>query len=120
MRALRPLRARPVDAPVRDDRRLIPRARSTPTAAACSSAAARTATSQGTNAGPFTDVYLRGYDTAGTSVWTRQWGQEGDDQVLSVAADSTGVTAVGYTHADATGNAPSQAFIRRFDRDGHF
>ena len=75
---------------------------------------------QGTNAGPFTDAYLRGYDTAGHVLWTRQWGQEGDDQVLSVAADSTGVTAVGYTHADATGNEPSQAFIRRFDRDGHF
>ena len=68
---------------------------------------------QGTNAGPFTDAYLRGYDTAGNVLWTRQWGQEGDDQVLSVAADSTGVTAVGYTHADATGNEPSQAFIRR-------
>ena len=74
----------------------------------------------GPNAGPFTDAYLRGYDTAGHVLWTRQWGQEGDDQVLSVAADSTGVTAVGYTHADATGNEPSQAFIRRFDRDGHF
>ena len=95
-----------------------PRARSTPTAAACSSAGAPTATSRAPNAGPFTDAYLRRYDTAGHVLWTRQWGQEGDDQVLSVAADSTGVTAVGYTHADATGNEPSQAFIRRYDRDG--
>ena len=39
--------------------------------------------------------------------------------MLSLAADATGVTAVGYTHADATGNEPSQAFIRRYDRAGH-
>jgi hypothetical protein len=74
---------------------------------------------RGTNAGPFTDAFIRRYDLAGHVLWTRQWGQEGDDQVLSLAADATGVTAVGYTHADATGNEPSQAFIRRYDRAGH-
>ena len=74
---------------------------------------------RGANAGPFTDAFLRRYDTTGHVVWTRQWGQEGDDQVLSVAADASGVTAVGYTHADAMGNEPSQAFIRRYDRAGH-
>ena len=71
------------------------------------------------NAGPFTDAYVRRYDLAGNVLWTRQWGQQGDDQVLSLAADSTGITAVGYTHADSMGNDPSQAFIRRFDRNGH-
>jgi hypothetical protein len=70
------------------------------------------------NAGPYTDSYLRRYDATGKVLWTRQWGQKGDDQVLSVAADGSGITAVGYTHADATGEKPSQAFIRRYDRAG--
>ena len=70
------------------------------------------------NAGPFTDMYARRFDAAGNAVWTRQWGQKGDDQALSIAADGTGVTAVGYTHADQYGNASSQAFIRRWDRSG--
>ena len=71
------------------------------------------------NAGPFTDMYVRRYTAAGNAVWTRQWGQKGDDQALSVAGDGTGVTAVGYTHADQYGNASSQAFIRRYDRAGN-
>jgi hypothetical protein len=73
----------------------------------------------GPNAGPYTDAFLRRFDLLGQAVWTRQWGQEGDDQALSVAADGTGVTAVGYTHADAAGDKPSQAFIRRYDRAGN-
>lgn len=70
------------------------------------------------NAGPYTDTYVRRFSAAGAVRWTRQWGQEGDDQVLSIAGDGTGVTAVGYTHADQYGNQPSQAFIRRYDRTG--
>ena len=70
------------------------------------------------NAGPFTDAYLRRFDPAGKGIWTRQWGQEGDDQVLSASADGSGITAVGYTHADAYGIESSQAFIRRYDRAG--
>jgi hypothetical protein len=70
------------------------------------------------NAGPFTDMYVRRFNAMGSTVWTRQWGQKGDDQALSIAADATGVTAVGYTTADAFGNASSQAFIRRYDRSG--
>jgi hypothetical protein len=73
----------------------------------------------GTNAGPFSDAYIRRYDLAGTLLWTRQWGKQGDDSVLSLAADGSGITAVGYTTAQATGNVPSQAFIRRYDRTGH-
>ena len=71
------------------------------------------------NAGPFTDMYVRRYSAAGKALWTRQWGQKGDDQTLSVAGDGTGVTAVGYTHADPYGDASSQAFIRRYDRSGN-
>ena len=70
------------------------------------------------NAGPFTDAYVRRYSPAGKVQWTRQWGQKGDDQVLSMAADGSGITSVGYTHKDAQGNEPSQAFIRRHDRSG--
>jgi hypothetical protein len=73
---------------------------------------------EGTNAGPFSDAFLRRYDHERRLLWTRQWGQQGDDAVLSLAADDTGVTAVGYTNADAYGNEPSQAFIRRYDRAG--
>lgn len=71
-----------------------------------------------TNAGPFTDAFIRRYDLSGHVLWTRQWGQEGDDTVLSLAADGSGITAAGYTHADAYGEQPSQAFIRRYDRTG--
>lgn len=70
------------------------------------------------NAGPFTDTFLRRYSATGAVRWTRQWGRTGDDEVLSIAADATGITSVGYTHADAMGNKPSQAFIRRHDRTG--
>ncbi len=72
----------------------------------------------GPNAGPFTDAYIRRYDLAGKLLWTRQWGQAGDDTILALAADGTGITAVGYTSADASGEVPSQAFIRRYDRAG--
>ena len=64
--------------------------RSPSTAAASPSAAAPTATSRARTPGPFSDAYLRRYDLAGNVLWTRQWGQEGDDTVLSVAADGTG------------------------------
>ena len=70
------------------------------------------------NAGPFTDMYVRRFTAAGATAWTRQWGQKGDDQTLSLAADGSGITAVGYTHADPYGNEASQAFIRRYDRSG--
>ena len=73
---------------------------------------------EGKNAGPYSDAFLRRYDIDRRLLWTRQWGQQGDDTVLSIAADDTGITAVGYTNADAFGNEPSQAFIRRYDRAG--
>ncbi|HEY3523661.1 MAG TPA: hypothetical protein VGK63_08150, partial [Candidatus Limnocylindrales bacterium] len=69
-------------------------------------------------AGPFGDAFIRRYDLSGKVLWTRQWGQEGSDAVLSLAADKTGVTAVGFTHADPYGEESSQAFIRRYDRAG--
>jgi hypothetical protein len=72
----------------------------------------------GPNAGPFSDAMLRRYDLNGNVLWTRQWGKVGDDQVLDVAADATGLTVVGYTHADAEGEVPSDAFIRRYDFAG--
>jgi hypothetical protein len=73
---------------------------------------------EGPNAGPYSDAYIRRYNHERQVLWTRQWGQPGDDAVVSLAADDTGITAVGYTHADQYGNEPSQAFIRRYDRNG--
>jgi hypothetical protein len=70
------------------------------------------------NAGPFSDAFLRRYDRHGRIVWTRQFGQAGDDNVNSIAADGTGITAVGYTHETPTEESTSQAFIRRYDRQG--
>ena len=88
-----------------------------PSTAAASSAAAPTATS-GKNAGPFTDMFVRRYNAAGNVVWTRQWGQKGDDQVLSIAADCDRRHRRRLHPRRPEGNESSQAFIRRYDRDG--
>ncbi|HLO35323.1 MAG TPA: hypothetical protein VK194_04545, partial [Candidatus Deferrimicrobium sp.] len=53
----------------------------------------------------------------GNSLWTQQWGRQGSDVLASLAADETGITAVGFT-ADAYGEKPSDAFILRYDRSG--
>jgi hypothetical protein len=70
------------------------------------------------NAGPYSDAFIRRYDRQGQILWTRQFGQAGDDNVNSLAADATGITAVGYTYETPTEESISQAFIRRYDRQG--
>lgn len=74
------------------------------------------------NAGPSSssDAFIRRYDPDRNVLWTRQWGQPGDDAVTSLAADATGVTAVGWTvnSAYADDLLPSQAFILRYDLAG--
>jgi hypothetical protein len=72
----------------------------------------------GHNAGPFTDGFVRRYSRSGLVRWTRQFGQAGDDQVLSVAGDATGISAVGYTRSQPTTDVTGQAFIRRYDHSG--
>ncbi len=66
------------------------------------------------------DLFLRRYDPDGNVLWTRQWGQEGGDQVLSIAVDETGITAVGQTTNSPYEEdlLPTQAFIRRYDLAG--
>jgi len=67
------------------------------------------------------DLFVRKYDTAGTEVWTRQFGLSGIDQVYSVSADASGVHMSGIV----TGALPGQtdaggqdAFVRKYDAAG--
>lgn len=66
------------------------------------------------------DAFVRRYDTDGNVLWTRQWGQQGSDDVLSIAVDATGITAVGQTRNSAYEEdlLPSEAFILRYDLAG--
>lgn len=72
------------------------------------------------NPGPVSDAYIRRFDPDGNALWTRQWGQEGSDAVTSLAADPTGITAVGLTRNSASEDdlLPSEAFILRYDLAG--
>ena len=74
------------------------------------------------NAGPSAsrDAFIRRYDPDGNVLWTRQWGQAGDDDVTSLAADATGITAVGSTLNSVYMDEmkPPQAFILRYDLAG--
>lgn len=74
------------------------------------------------NAGPSasSDAFIRRYDPDGNVLWTRQWGQAGDDDVTSLAADATGITAVGSTLNSVYMDEmkPPQAFILRYDLAG--
>lgn len=53
------------------------------------------------------DAFLRRYDFDGSEMWTRQFGTEGEDIALDIAADSTGVYLAGSTEGDA--------FVRKYD-----
>ena len=72
------------------------------------------------NPGPVSDAFVRRYDPDGNVLWTRQWGQEGSEAVMSLAADATGITAVGLTSNSPYMEdlLPAQAFIRRYDLAG--
>ena len=75
-----------------------------------------------THAGPssISDAFVRRYDPDGNVLWTRQWGQAGGDAVTSLAADATGITAVGLTSNSPYEEdmLPTQAFILRYDLAG--
>ena len=70
-----------------------------------------------TNASPgVRDAFVRKFDSAGSDQWTRQFGTQGQDEALGVAADATGVTVVGnvnFALPGATGNTAAHAFARR-------
>lgn len=69
-------------------------------------------------AGPVGDAFVRRYDRAGHVVWTRQFGQRGDDWVSGIATDRLGITVVGPTRARAGWNSLFDGFIRRYDFEG--
>lgn len=69
-------------------------------------------------AGPVGDAFVRRYDRNGHVVWTRQFGQRGDDWVSGIATDRGGITVVGPTRATAGWDSLFDGFIRRYDFDG--
>jgi hypothetical protein len=71
----------------------------------------------GSNAGS-QDSYLRKLDKSGTTLWTRQFGSQGPEQLGTVALDSSGHAYVsGSTYP--TGNQSSgDPYVRKFDASG--
>ena len=68
------------------------------------------------------DAFVRKYDSAGTELWTRQFGTSSFDQGLGVSVDSSGV----YVTGRAGGAFPGQtsagsadAFVRKYDLAGN-
>ena len=68
------------------------------------------------------DAFVRKYDAAGNSLWTRQFGTSAIDRASAAATDAQGgVTIVGTTHGLLTGTSPigpPDAFLRRYDGAG--
>ncbi len=69
------------------------------------------------------DAYVRKYDSAGTEVWTRQFGSPGGDRALSVSVDSSGGV---YVAGSTDGALPGQtalgsldAYVRKYDSAGN-
>jgi hypothetical protein len=80
----------------------------------------------GQSTAAISDAFVRKYDEGGREVWTRQFG--GDDQrfyseVTSIAADTSGVYAVGEFFTGALpgqhANGGIDAYIRKYDSDGN-
>ncbi len=73
-------------------------------------------------AGGFNDAFVRKYDTAGTEIWTRQFGTSDNDALRAVAVDSTGVYVAGDTGGSLPGQTNSgsatDAFVRKYDVGG--
>lgn len=67
------------------------------------------------------DAFVRRYDPNGTTLWTAQFGGQGVDQALALAADETGVYVAGFTDATLPGrtsNGGQDAFVAKFGLDG--
>jgi len=71
----------------------------------------------GTNAGSC-DSFLRKFDASGATLWTRQFGSPGPEQLGALALDTSGqIYAAGSTYP--TGNQSSgDPFVRKFDASG--
>jgi len=72
----------------------------------------------GKNQGSF-DVFVRRYSRTGSLVWRRQFGTNGADLGIDVAADSKGFTVVGHGNGSLGGSPKGEldVFVRRFLRD---
>jgi hypothetical protein len=68
-----------------------------------------------------TDAFVSKYNVSGNEPWTRQFGTAAAEFFCDVAADTTGVYAVGYTLGALPGQGNlggSDAFIRKYDVSG--
>ena len=68
----------------------------------------------------FSDAFIRRYDRSGRVLWTRQFGTDGQDWAIDVAADAGGITVLGATDGSFTGDpaGSKDLFVRRYDRSG--
>ena len=67
------------------------------------------------------DAFVARYDIAGNQLWVRQFGSSASDYVYGLAADSTGVYAVGTTNGTLPGKTRvgnSDIFIRKYSPAG--
>ncbi len=67
------------------------------------------------------DAFLRKYDSAGTELWTRQFGTSEWDQANGVVSHGGGVYVAGWTTGALPGQSSSgqeDGFLRRYDTGG--
>lgn len=67
------------------------------------------------------DVFIRKYDADGKEIWTKQFGNPGNDLVKAAAVDPTGIYVAGVTHDTFPGQISaggSDAFVKKYDADG--
>jgi hypothetical protein len=69
------------------------------------------------------DGFLRKYDPQGNVLWTRQFGTDALDRLITVTADQTSVYIAGHTSGTFSGQTSQggrDAYIRKYDSDGNF
>ncbi|MBI3696887.1 MAG: SBBP repeat-containing protein [Acidobacteria bacterium] len=73
-----------------------------------------------TFSGGLWDAFVAKFDLAGAPQWTRQFGDDSDDNAFGVTVNSTGVTVVGITGAlpGQTNLGGWDVFVRRYDVNG--
>jgi hypothetical protein len=67
------------------------------------------------------DVFIRGYDAAGTEFWTEQFGTDFDVEVGQVLVDSTGIYITGQVNGAFAGQTDlggGDAFVAKYDFSG--
>lgn len=67
------------------------------------------------------DAFIRKYDSAGTQLWTRQFGTSAGDGAFGVAADAGYIYVVGFTGGSLPGQTNQGAidgFVRKYDANG--